>query len=171
MKRSLLVVFAVACGGNKPVQTIAPAPDPAPAPTAAPAVAVAPPPAAKPQGHHRTDLIPRSVLFGNPERASVQLSSNEKYLAWVAARDGVMNVFVAPRAHLDQAKPITADKTRPVSRYFWAFDNTHILVCASAYSGSGSDSCSSSTTRRSIFSSSAASAASSGTAAFSAICA
>jgi dipeptidyl aminopeptidase/acylaminoacyl peptidase len=130
MKRSLLVVIVAGCGGSKPAQPSVPAPvTPAPAPAVAeaPPPIPAPPPAAKPQGHPKEDLIPRSVLFGNPDRAAVRLSGDGKYLSWVAARDGVMNVFVAPREHPDQAKPITADKTRPVFRYFWAADSKHIL--------------------------------------------
>jgi dipeptidyl aminopeptidase/acylaminoacyl peptidase len=130
MKRSLglLVLIVAACGGGKPAEPIAPA---LVTPVAEPAASVAPVPApapvAKPVGHPKTDLIPRTVLFGNPERANVKISPNGKFLSWVAPRDGVMNVFVAPRAQLDQAKPITADKTRPVTRYFWAYDNKHIL--------------------------------------------
>jgi dipeptidyl aminopeptidase/acylaminoacyl peptidase len=38
-----------------------------------------------------------------------------------------MNVFVAPSNALDQAKPVTQEKTRPVPGYNWAFDSKHIL--------------------------------------------
>src|SRR5215470_12042597 len=78
-------------------------------------------------GHPDPTLVPRSVLFGNPERTSVQISPDGKHLSWIAARDGVLNVFIAPIDHLDQAKPITADKTRPVRQYFWSYDNKHVL--------------------------------------------
>lgn len=40
-------------------------------------------------------LIPREVLFGNPERAQVRLSSDGKYLSYLANLDGVLNIFVA----------------------------------------------------------------------------
>ena len=36
------------------------------------------------------DLIPRSVLFGNPERTSPQISPDGSALAWIAPRDGVV---------------------------------------------------------------------------------
>lgn len=36
------------------------------------------------------DLIPRSVLFGNPERISPQISPDGSALAWIAPRDGVL---------------------------------------------------------------------------------
>ncbi len=42
-------------------------------------------------------LIPREVLFGNPDRASAQISPDGAHLAWLAPRDGVLNVWVAPR--------------------------------------------------------------------------
>ena len=42
------------------------------------------------------DLIPRSVLFGNPERTSPQLSPDGTRLTWIAPLDGVLNVWVAP---------------------------------------------------------------------------
>src|ERR1700753_565832 len=42
------------------------------------------------------DLIPRSVLFGNPERTSPQISPDGGSLAWIAPRDGVLNLWVAP---------------------------------------------------------------------------
>src|SRR5690606_25706377 len=84
-------------------------------------------PIATPPGNPRADLIPRKVLFGNPERASVQISPDGKMLSWLAPVDGVMNVWVAPVGKLDQAKPVTGHKTRPVRVYLWAYDGKHIL--------------------------------------------
>jgi hypothetical protein len=37
-----------------------------------------------PAGKPRNDLIPRSILCDNPERAGVQVSPDGKYLAWLA---------------------------------------------------------------------------------------
>ena len=42
------------------------------------------------------DLIPRSVLFGNPERIQPRISPDGGSLAWIAPKDGVLNVWVAP---------------------------------------------------------------------------
>src|SRR5256885_15329102 len=36
-------------------------------------------------------LIPRGVLFGNPDHASVQLSHDGKQISYLAAVDGVIN--------------------------------------------------------------------------------
>src|SRR4249920_1407532 len=42
-------------------------------------------------------LIPRKVLFGNPERAAGEISPDGRWLGFVAPDEGVLNVFVAPR--------------------------------------------------------------------------
>jgi dipeptidyl aminopeptidase/acylaminoacyl peptidase len=83
--------------------------------------------APKPAGHPRSDLIPRAVIFGNPERANLQISPDGKQLSWLAPKDGVLNVWVAPVGKLDQAKAVTADTTRPIRQYFWAYTNKQIL--------------------------------------------
>ena len=71
-------------------------------------------------------LIPRDLLFGNPERAGVQISPDGKHLSYLAPRDGVMNVWVAPVGDLASARPITNDRSRGVRTYNWAFTNNHI---------------------------------------------
>jgi dipeptidyl aminopeptidase/acylaminoacyl peptidase len=129
MKRIALLLFVVACGGSKP-QTAQEPHQPTPPPDNVVPDHPAPPqdptpPVAK--GKPKQDLIPRTVLFGNPDRTNVQLSPDGKHIAWLAAKDGVMNVFVAPIDHLDKAVAITSDKTRPVRMYFWTFDNKHLL--------------------------------------------
>ena len=78
-------------------------------------------------GTPSSDRIPRTVFFGNPDKASPKLSPNGKQLAYLAEHDGVLNVWVAPIDKLDAAKAITADKTRPVRSFFWAYDNQHML--------------------------------------------
>ena len=55
--------------------------------------------------YNDTPLIPRTVLFGNPDRASVQLSPDGAHLAWLAPLDGVLNVWVAPRDDLAGGPP------------------------------------------------------------------
>jgi dipeptidyl aminopeptidase/acylaminoacyl peptidase len=72
-------------------------------------------------------LIPRSAIFGNPERVSVQLSPDGRWLGWSAPAGGVLNVFVAPVADLSAARAVTSSTRRPVYRYFWAYDSRTIL--------------------------------------------
>ncbi len=64
------------------------------------------------------DLIPRSVLFGNPDRASVRISPDGKYISYLAPRNGLLNVWVQTLGQ-DDAKPITNSTTRPIRNYFW----------------------------------------------------
>src|SRR5262249_35806265 len=72
-------------------------------------------------------LIPRDVLFGNPQRAQARLSPDGKYLSFSAPVDGVLNVWVGPADDMSKAKPVTKEKVRPVRSYNWAFDSKHIL--------------------------------------------
>jgi dipeptidyl aminopeptidase/acylaminoacyl peptidase len=130
MKRASWVLFVVACGGSKPAPVESPV-----EPTTPPVVEPAPPPVAatpKPQGRPDPNLIPREVLFGNPERAGVELSPDGKYLSWTAPVNGVMNLWVAPVGKLDAAKPITKETTRPIRQYFWAYDKQHLLFVQDA---------------------------------------
>jgi dipeptidyl aminopeptidase/acylaminoacyl peptidase len=90
------------------------------------------------------DLIPRTVLFGNPERTSPRLSPDGRQLAWIAPKDGVLNVWVAPVLEDDgtkesgggadeggvdwaAARAVTDDRDRGVRTFDWAHDGRHIL--------------------------------------------
>lgn len=72
-------------------------------------------------------LIERSKLFGNPSRAAAALSPDGRYLSWLAPRDGVLNIWVAPVSNLDQAKPLTDSSDRPIRQQFWAPDSSMVL--------------------------------------------
>ena len=72
-------------------------------------------------------LIPRKLIFGNPDRAGVQISPDGRYVSFLAPRDGVMNVYVAPAADPSQARPVTNDRARGIPNYFWAYDSKHVL--------------------------------------------
>jgi dipeptidyl aminopeptidase/acylaminoacyl peptidase len=72
-------------------------------------------------------LIERSKLFGNPSRAGASLSPDGQWLSWLAPRDGVMNIWVAPVARLDEARPLTASKDRPIRQSFWAPDSSMVM--------------------------------------------
>jgi dipeptidyl aminopeptidase/acylaminoacyl peptidase len=81
-----------------------------------------------------TDLIPRGVLFGNPERTSPQLSPDGTRLAWIAPDNGILNVWIAPlRIASDEAvdwsaaRVVTEDTDRGIRRFAWAHDGRHLL--------------------------------------------
>jgi dipeptidyl aminopeptidase/acylaminoacyl peptidase len=80
------------------------------------------------------DLIPRDVLFGNPERTLPRLSPDGTRLAWIAPHEGVLNVWVAPvRAASDEAvdwsaaRVVTDDSDRGIRMFSWAHDGRHLL--------------------------------------------
>src|SRR5262249_9686716 len=41
-------------------------------------------------------LIPRALLFGNPTQTQGRVSPDGKWISWIAPRDGVLNIWVAP---------------------------------------------------------------------------
>jgi dipeptidyl aminopeptidase/acylaminoacyl peptidase len=78
------------------------------------------------------ELIPRKVLFGNPERVSPRLSPDGTRLAWIAPQDGVLNVWLAPVSpqtgvDWDRAEVVTDDADRGIRQFAWAHDNRHLL--------------------------------------------
>lgn len=83
--------------------------------------------AASPAIAANAPLIERAKLFGNPVQAAGRLSPDGQWLSWVAPRDGVLNVWVAPTADPTKAKPMTAEKARPVGGYYWSPDSSMIL--------------------------------------------
>ncbi len=75
----------------------------------------------------KTGLIPRKVLFGNPDKTSPRISPDGKQLSFLAPVDGVMNVWVAPIDRPEDAKPVTQDKKRGIRAYIWAYTSQHLL--------------------------------------------
>ncbi len=74
-----------------------------------------------------TTLIPREIIFGNPDKAGVQISPDGKRIAYLAPVDGVLNVWVGPVDRPEAAKPVTDDRQRGIRRYFWAFTSHHVM--------------------------------------------
>jgi dipeptidyl aminopeptidase/acylaminoacyl peptidase len=72
-------------------------------------------------------LIPRNLLFGNPDRGSPSLSPDGTKIAFLAPLDGVLNVWVGPADDWQAAVPVTKDKRRGIYVYFWAYTNAHVL--------------------------------------------
>ncbi|MGB6043446.1 MAG: S9 family peptidase [Pirellulales bacterium] len=72
-------------------------------------------------------LVPRDVFFGNPDKAAPDLSPDGEQVAFIAPRDGVLNIWLAPVDDIDAARPLTADKHRGIRSFFWAQTGRHIL--------------------------------------------
>jgi dipeptidyl aminopeptidase/acylaminoacyl peptidase len=81
-------------------------------------------------------LIPRDVLFGNPDKAGPQLSPDGKHLAYLAPDDkNVLQVWVRSvkpgKGGADDRK-ITSDEKRGIRQYYWAHDGKHLLYLQDA---------------------------------------
>jgi dipeptidyl aminopeptidase/acylaminoacyl peptidase len=80
-----------------------------------PALSAAPPP-----------LIPRELLFGNPERLEPRISPDGRRLAYVAPDEGVLNVWVRTIGKNDD-RVVTRDRERGIRIQFWAPDSERLL--------------------------------------------
>ncbi|MBX7084604.1 MAG: S9 family peptidase [Nannocystaceae bacterium] len=74
----------------------------------------------------RDELIPRALLFGNPERTRALVSPDGQWISWLAPSDGVMNLWTAPAHDLASARVLTHAK-QPLTSVQWAFDGRHLL--------------------------------------------
>ncbi len=72
-------------------------------------------------------LIPRHVLFGNPERTMVRLSHDGKHLSFLAPVNGVQNVWIAPVDDLSKARAITKATGRGIPFAMWMYSNEHVI--------------------------------------------
>ncbi|HEX6499667.1 MAG TPA: S9 family peptidase [Micromonosporaceae bacterium] len=63
------------------------------------------------------ELVPHSVLFGNPAYLLPEISPDGSRLLYVAPDDGVMNVWVAPLDAPHEAVPVTRDRGRGIRTY------------------------------------------------------
>ena len=77
-----------------------------------------------------TKLIPRQVLFGNPEKTMARISPDGEYLSYLAPVEGVLNVWVVDDP--GSARPITRDEERGIRDYTWTYDGQHILYIQDA---------------------------------------
>jgi dipeptidyl aminopeptidase/acylaminoacyl peptidase len=77
---------------------------------------------------HHVDLLPRRLIFGNPERTIVRISRDGTRIAFLAPVDGVLNLWVGPVEHIEDARPLTKATDRNLGPWIvWMHDNRHIL--------------------------------------------
>jgi dipeptidyl aminopeptidase/acylaminoacyl peptidase len=77
-------------------------------------------------------LIPRDTLLGNPERANPHIAPDGKRLAWLAPDEHeILQVWVQTVGRHD-ARVVTADQSRGIQYYGWAFDSKTILYAQDA---------------------------------------
>ena len=71
-------------------------------------------------------LIPRRLFFGNPDKASPQISPTGAHRSFLATVDGVLNVWVAPADDPTAGKPVTNDTGRGIRLYSWTYNGNQI---------------------------------------------
>lgn len=72
------------------------------------------------------ELVARQEIFANPAKKDPLISPDGRMLAYLAPRDGVMNVYVKTIGS-DDDYPVTADSSRGIRNYKWSGDGKAIL--------------------------------------------
>lgn len=83
----------------------------------------------KGEGQEKNELIPRQLLFGNPEKAAPRLSPSGDYLAYLAPdAQQVLNVWVRELNQPNKQDWVaTSDEKRGIRQFIWQLDNQHII--------------------------------------------
>ncbi|QSJ20575.1 S9 family peptidase [Nostoc sp. UHCC 0702] len=77
-------------------------------------------------------LIPRQILFGNPEKTSPKLSPDGKYLAYIAPDEkNVLQVWLQTVGQEDH-QILTADKKRGIRTFLWTYNADQLLYMQDA---------------------------------------
>jgi hypothetical protein len=72
-------------------------------------------------------LIPRNVLFGQPERTNPQISPDGKFLAYIAPdSNNVLQIWVRTLGAQDD-RQLTAEKTHSIWHYTWTFSPNKLI--------------------------------------------
>jgi dipeptidyl aminopeptidase/acylaminoacyl peptidase len=79
-------------------------------------------------GEQNSRLLPRRLIFRDPERSVVRISPDGARIAFRAPIDGVLNLWVAPIDQVDEARAITAVTDRNLGPWIvWMRDNRHVV--------------------------------------------
>ena len=79
-----------------------------------------------------TPLIPREILFGNPERTKPKISPDGKYLGYIAPDDkNVLQVWVQTIGKQDD-RQVTADQKRGIRMYLWTYKPDQLIYLQDA---------------------------------------
>ena len=73
------------------------------------------------------DLIPRDVLFGNPEITGLDLSPDGRQLAYLAPHQGVMNLWIRDLDGRRPARRLTNQVDRPQWGASWTKDGRYLI--------------------------------------------
>lgn len=76
----------------------------------------------------QSELIPREVFFGNPQRTSLQISPRGDKISFLAPLNNVLNVWVQNLNGEDtEPHSVTSATDRPIRSYFWASNSRQII--------------------------------------------
>ena len=79
------------------------------------------------EGSSLPPLIPREVLFGNPEIIGVSLSPDGRWMSYLAPDKGVLNLWVQELDRDVPARVITQQRNRPQRSAFWTADGRYLI--------------------------------------------
>jgi dipeptidyl aminopeptidase/acylaminoacyl peptidase len=73
-------------------------------------------------------LLPRRLIFRDPERSIVRISPDGTRIAFRTPVDGVLNLWIAPIDRIGEARPVTAVTDRNLGPWIvWMRDNRHVV--------------------------------------------
>ena len=73
------------------------------------------------------ELIPRRLLFSDPERSSLGISPDGSRLIWLAPLDGVLNIWIAPLDDAAEARVLTRDGDQGIHYCTWSYNDDLVL--------------------------------------------
>ncbi len=71
-------------------------------------------------------IIPRSIVWADPQLSMVKISPNGKTLSYLAPFQGNLNLWLAPVDDWETAKSVSSSQ-HPLRDYWWAKTNDHLL--------------------------------------------
>ncbi|MBN9288966.1 MAG: hypothetical protein BGO43_08230 [Gammaproteobacteria bacterium 39-13] len=77
-------------------------------------------------------IIPRHIVWADPERFLVKLSPDAKYISYLAPFEDNLNLWVAPLGGSQMATPVTISQ-HPLKEYWWATDSSYLLYIHDHY--------------------------------------
>jgi Tol biopolymer transport system component len=79
-------------------------------------------------GDENAALLPRRLIFADPDCSVVRISPDGTQIAFRAPVDGVLNLWVAPIDAIEQARPVTWVTDRNLGPWVvWMRDNRHVV--------------------------------------------
>jgi dipeptidyl aminopeptidase/acylaminoacyl peptidase len=79
-------------------------------------------------GEKNAALLPRRLIFADPERSVVRISHDGTRVAFRAPVSGVLNLWIAQIDRIDEARPVTAVADRNLGPWIlWMHDNRHVV--------------------------------------------